>query len=435
MTMVIHIRVEDRIARFAIALSLLLGVTVFGSLVFREFTLRSLGEPGYMVDPEVLISAVEYFPTSSGIRAKLARSYMDQRPPDFRAAEEQALQAVKWSPNSYQFRVLLGEVRFASGNLVGAEEALSDALRVAPNSHEAHWRMANLMLASGRVDKSIAHFRSALSFNPSLRPLALEMLWTAKEDSALLIQVAGDEIGSKLGLANFLVGKSRAVEAVRIMSNLDRESISNRPETEVLLNRLIAQGSEGTALQLWRSIKSPGVSDKNLVWNGDFEEPVSTELKQFDWQLNDTKYAKVQIDATQASSGSHSLLVELLGRDTTLLEQEVTQLLVIPPGGEHEFSFFFKTEGLISPTSGPITMVLSARNADGSRSTVAQSAPFPNGNNGWTEMKTDFKLHPQTTAPTAVTISLRRQPRYAYDEPSKGRLWIDAVKVGSSKGN
>lgn len=427
---------ERPIVRIGLFASLLLFFGFLTITVLVEFTLRTLGTDGYTVTPDKLISTIEYFPAASRLRIKLARYYLEQRPPNLDAAEELMLEARRWAPYARQYPLLLGEIRLARGDAEGAEAAFSDALRLAPADHVVHWRLANCLLAAGKTDQSLKHFRSVLDLNPVLLPLTLDLLWQASDGNvASLVQVAGDSTDSKLKLASFFAAKSRPGEAVAVFSSIEPNSLKTLPSTSVFLNDLIAKGEFGTAYDLWVRLKEPqSPTSPNPIWNGDFAWPISSDLKQFDWQIQESAYAKVRIDPAEGYLDKGALEIDFLGRDTTVLDQEVRQIFMVRQNIKYQLSFFVKGDGFLSPATGPITIVVSSMKGNSPSSPISKSSPFPSGTYGWKEMGVDFRSPSADVDLIPVAISLKRQPRFVYDEPTKGHVWLDDFTLRQTTG-
>lgn len=434
--MVIEANLESPIVRIGLFATFLLFFVCLTILVLVEFTLRTLGTAGYTVEPDILISTIHYFPAASRLRIKLARSYIEQRPANLGAAEEQMLEARRWDPYAHEYPLMLGEIRLVQGNIEGAENAFSDALSLAPADHAVHWRLANLLLAAGKTEQSLKHFRSVVDLNPALLPLTLDLLWQASNGNvAFLVQVTGDNTESKLKLASFFAAKSRPVEAVDIFSSVDTNSVKSLPSASALLNDLIAKGEVAAAYGLWLRMKETGpASHDPTIWNGNFERPVSLDLKQFDWQIRESNFAKIYLDSVEGHSGAGSLEIDFLGRDTTVLDHEVSQIFMVRQNTNYQLSFFIKSEGFFSPATGPITIVVSSMKGNDPHSTIFRSDPILSGTYGWREMQVDFRSPSANEELIPLVISLKRQPRFVYDEPTKGRVWLDDFTLSETVG-
>src|SRR5438045_9223265 len=93
-------------------------------------------------------------------------------------------------------------------------------------------------------------------------------------------------------------------------------------------------------------------SSPSLVWNGSFEGKILKGFEQFDWTIGQSQYARIAITSGIAHSGARSLRIDFAGRDTTRLDEEIKQLVLVKPGVRYRLECFIKTEGLLTP-EGP----------------------------------------------------------------------------------
>ena len=142
-------------------------------------------------------------------------------------------------------------------------------------------------------------------------------------------------------------------------------------------------------------------------------------FSQFDWTFGRSEYARLTIDTSRPHSGSRSLKIEFLSRDTTELKDEIRQLVVLRPGARYRLECYVKSEGLAAP-EGPRLVV-----TDKSSNWIAQSDPIALGSNDWKLLSVEFVAPKVADASSAVYISIKRKPKYDYDEPTRGALWFD----------
>ncbi len=395
--------------------------------VVDKFIIFGLSDYRILVDTSLLAPAVDYLPDSPRLLARLAESELKETEPDLESAERHALQAIHGSPNDHNFRLLLGQIREARGDLAGAEEALNDALKLAPNDHVSHYRMANLMIREGKTEAAIDHFRFAINFNPAVLPLTLDLVWQVSGQSIpLLARIVDGNPKAQLKLALFLANRSRTNEAVDTFLRADREAIISSPDTSPFLDALISKGFPKLAWDVWLRAKNPENknTDQPWIWNGDFETEPSPGLKQFEWQIDKSEYAKIVIDNRVGHSGTHSLSIDFLGRDTTKLDNEIRHLIVLRPGRAYQLDFFVKTENFHTPIEGPGVVVASVP-ADSLGKWVARSKPISSENTDWQQMSFSFTTPRDVRDWVPLFISIKRQPLYDYDEPTRGRIRFD----------
>jgi carbohydrate binding protein with CBM4/9 domain len=159
--------------------------------------------------------------------------------------------------------------------------------------------------------------------------------------------------------------------------------------------------------------------------NSGFELDILKDFGQFDWQFGRSDYARISIDHAVAHSGSRSLKIEFAGRDTTQLDNEVRQLVVLRAGARYVLECYAKANGLESP-EGPRVVVA---NMSGG-SWIAASEPVAQGSGDWQRLTIDF-VAPQSATGTmsAVSVSIKRKPKFSYDEPTRGTVWLDDFSI------
>jgi hypothetical protein len=107
--------------------------------------------------------------------------------------------------------------------------------------------------------------------------------------------------------------------------------------------------------------------------------------------------------------------------DTTRLDNEIKQLIPVRPGARYSLECYAKTSGLETP-EGPRVVV----SGPGSPDWIAASQPVAQGTNDWQRLSVDF-VGPQVGngANSAVYVSIKRKPKFSYDEPTRGSVWFD----------
>jgi len=226
-------------------------------------------------------------------------------------------------------------------------------------------------------------------------------------------------------LAQFLVRQSRPVEAGLVFSNIDPAERLRLPETGPLLTALIQSGDGALARGLWAGLIGADQSNLPLIWNGGFESDIRAAMNQFDWTIAASDYARVSIDTGTVHSGSRSLRLDFAGRDTTRLDGEIKQLVVLPPGAHYRLEFYFRTDHLASP-EGPRIQVAES----GTGKALAVSDPLAPGTYDWRLVSLEFTTSQgDPSRGMTLAISVIRKPRFSYDEPTKGTIWFDDFEM------
>lgn len=410
------------IARVVFALIIATICIAVGRLVTAQFIIGVFNDPRTTITRTELQAAAAYYPDSSTLQALLAESEMTEAADHEGTAARAVLsatRAVNLAPWRYDLRMILASAQDLNGDRAAAEGSLREATRLAPNNAEVHWRLANLLVRENKLDAALEHFRLAVTANITRLQSVLDLVWN---DSGGKFEAVDSAVGSlpdaRLGLAFFLLKNARIEEAAGVFSQIDRQARLRSTETTKFLNVLISTGDVDLAHKLWVELATGKRSDNPPpIWNGGFEEDLNPVRVGFDWNINNSKYAAVAIDPTTGHTGSRSLRVDFAGIDTTTLDGEFRQLLLVRPGARYRLECFVKTKNLVSP-EGPRLAVMSADTT----SQLAATDPIPAGSGEWRPLTVDFTV---PSGAKTIEIRIRRQSKLSYDEPTSGIIWFD----------
>ncbi|HWN98583.1 MAG TPA: tetratricopeptide repeat protein [Blastocatellia bacterium] len=399
-------------------------------VIFYQFVIGTLADDRLPVSRNLLAIPLERFPNSARLNARFAQNEVVESERDLERAELYSLRAINLSPYDYKPRLTLASAKEASGDRAAAEEALKQALELAPSNGGVHWRMANLLVREGKVAESLDHFKAAIDYDGELLGATLDLIWRASRGNVdALTSVTGDDPKKQLKLARFLLQQSQVDQAIAVLACVDRSTRLTSPDSPAFLNSLIAAGQFGVAHGLWSSLVGAdgagGSSPETLIWNGGFESDILKDFAQFDWSFSTSEYARLNIDATVAHSGSRSLKIAFAGRDTTNLDNGIKQLVVVQPGASYNIECFVKTSDLETP-EGPKIVVTDGVTGE----LIASSAQVAAGSSDWKSLSMGFVAPPaKSGGSSAVYVSIKRKPKYSYDEPTKGSVWFDDFKI------
>jgi tetratricopeptide (TPR) repeat protein len=420
--MVLELNLTKLIARLAIAAGALAVCSLLVVIIVSRFVIGTLADDRVAVTRGMLEVPVEYFPGSARLNARLAAAELSESDQDLANAESCAQRAVNLSPYDYRFRLILASIKEAGGDRSAAEESLESALSLAPGYWDVHYRLANLLVREGKLTRSLDEFRIAVTANRELLAGTLDLVWRASREDVTAVQaVTGNDPKAKLQLAQFLLKASRPVEAANIFSGIDRsERIAAAQESSQFLNSLIAAGKLETARDLWSDLAG-SERPPALIWNGGFESDIAKNFVQFEWSFGRTEFARFAIDPAVARTGSRSLRIEFTGRDTTQLDNEIKQLVPLRSGVPYRLECYVKTNGLETP-EGPRVVVTDSA----SSRWIGASEPAAQGSNDWQRLTVDF-LAPgsENGGAVGIFVSIKRKPKFSYDEPTRGTLWFD----------
>jgi hypothetical protein len=222
-------------------------------------------------------------------------------------------------------------------------------------------------------------------------------------------------------LAHFLLKRSRAADAITVCSAIERGSLVGLPEFSPFIDSLVSEGRLEEARGLWFGVVGgiyarPGNPLPGL-WNGSFESDIAKNLAQFDWTITGNEYATPSVDSNASHSGNRSLRIDFTGRDTTRLDGQIKQILLVNPGARYRLECYVRTERFESP-EGPRIVVADFSNS----SEIAASGPIPGGSDDWRLIAIDFKA---PASGRAAVLTIKRVPKFSFDKPTRGTIWLD----------
>ena len=388
--------------------------------VINNFVTGTLTDDRIAVERERLAATLQSFPDSARLNARYAQAEMLSIDRDLEKASSHAQRAVNLSPYHYGYRLLLASAQESQGDRASAEKTLEKAIQLAPANPETHWQMANVRLRQGKLAEALPEFKLAASSRRGFLPATLDLIWRASGGKTEAVEAAtGDDTQSRIALANFFIKQSRPAEAVKIFSRIDRSERLALPESGGLISSFIERGSLSLARELWVNLVSDsGENQTALVWNGGFESETLKNFAQFDWNLTRSDYAKLGVDTNVARTGSRSLKIDFIGKDTTKLSNEIMQTIVLEPGQKYRLECFVKTDKFSAP-EGPRVVLTDMKTS----ATVASTDPIASGTYDWKRISMEFIAPQQSTS--GLTLTVKRIPKFSYDEPTRGTIWFD----------
>ncbi|HUK90469.1 MAG TPA: carbohydrate binding domain-containing protein, partial [Blastocatellia bacterium] len=268
--------------------------------------------------------------------------------------------------------------------------------------------------------------------------------------------VVPNDPASQILFARFLADQGRPVEAARVFKNVDPAARLESGQTPAFIDLLMSDGTPALARSVWANQSGVDPTGAPIVWDGGFESSPAATPSLFEWRLRETKYARISVDRQAAHNGSRSLKIEFAGIDTTRLDGEITQTIVLNPATRYRLSFYVKTDSLVSPEGPRVAVGL-----PGSDWHVV-SSPIPTGSEGWTMMSFSFTTPAgseassksgtagaaagATSSPApavvpnererslAAVLSIVRKPAFSYDDPTHGTIWFDDFSITEEKG-
>jgi tetratricopeptide (TPR) repeat protein len=289
----------------------------------------------------------------------------------------------------------------------------------APNNSEINWALANLLVRAGKSEEATEAFRSAGRLTPSLYPLAFELLWEVNgQRLEQLRAVAGQGEAGQLALVQFCAEQGLFEEAAQVFKRIDRQKALASPASESFISTLIQQRQFELARKVWLSLvvnNDAEGTEGTVIWNGNFERDLLRLPRHFDWVLGENKYVRSGIENGRGRNGSRALKLVFTGNDTTTLNGEIAQRVVLKPGGAYRIECYAKPNRLQTP-EGPRLAILQHVKV------LASSQPVDATNSDWQRLVVEF-VAPNDSGDLSVAII--RIPKYVYDEPTSGVVWFD----------
>jgi hypothetical protein len=333
-------------------------------------------------------------------------------------------QAIALRPADYTLWQQLGLLRDQAGDKTGAMAAFDESIKRAPFYSQPRWNRGNVLLRSGQYEAAFTDLNQAAQSNPDLIPILLDLAWgVSRGDVKLteqLTQIKGDKM--RLGFAKLLARRGLASEALAQLHQAGTVPANIRQE---LIDQLLSKGSFKEAFEIWRD--SSGVERQNdpgapLIYNGDFEGPLSFGETGFGWRVpRDLRATSITLDSGQPHSGSRNLTIEFSGNSNPSL----SQLIVVESSTRYRINFAGRSRDVV--TGGlPLFVVIDA--VDSKR--LAQSQTLPKGTTTWQSFSFEFTTTPATTA---VLLSLQRENCTSSPCPIFGSVSLDSFSVEKLK--
>ncbi|MEM7351575.1 MAG: tetratricopeptide repeat protein [Acidobacteriota bacterium] len=383
--------------------------------------------------PASLERAIDSSPEEPSYHFKLAIVYRDlPELRDLRKAKLHLDRAIELNPYNWRYRRELAQLYELSGLEQEAEQALLTALRLNPRSSNYRWRLANFYLRRGALEQAIPQLEAATAADSQLLGPALGLLLKAGGSYAQLDRIWPDDRMARLGLLNLLSrrqptpGEPPALDFLRRLWGTlmaDFESLPIRAGS-AFVERLLGERRFDEARQRWVELVEAGglidsdfASKANYVWNGEFEAPIGQGI--LDWPQEATAGDAIALAAGEGWAQSTALRLTFDSRQNPRPALTGPQIL-IDPGSGYRLRFRARARDLSSDPSLRLEVL------DGpSRRVLWHTEPLQ-GSFDWLPFEGSFEVD---SASHWIDLRLRWVTRQPDDNPFRGILWLDSVKV------
>ncbi len=403
---------------------------IVGALADERIPVTSAAEPASFitapftddrigVNPDVLARASHYFANSPRLAMRLAELRRYDGDDNWRTAELEAQRAIRLSPHDYRPRLLMATIQEYQANYAAAEESAQAALRLAPGHLQTHWELGVLRVDRGDLAGSIEEFRAAASGHDAYFREALKLVWSKSNKSIDAVRaITPDKPTAQLALAQFLLGQSRIAESVAVFGKINRRVLLRDKASSAYIDGLIASGNVALAHDIWLDLVHPDSQNsgaKGSISNSGFESDILLDFVQFDWAIQPSDYARISIDSSSAHSGKRSLRIDFAGHETTKLDKEIQQRILVRQGARYRLTYYIRAAGLISEQT-PQVVVSGAASSEWN----ASSGPVALPSRDWEQREFEFR------APAPVlSVSIKQRPMFSYEDPTHGTVWFD----------
>ena len=307
------------------------------------------------------------------------------------------------------------------GYTQGEGDALEHAIQADPTTPSIAWQAANFYIVQGDTANALKEFRVVLSYDPDLTIAAIDQCWKIEPDvDALLRDVIPPISSVDASFLDFLVSKNAIDAAKKVWMQIVElnQPVERRYVIDYIRGLLLASDVD-EARQAWQqSVTLSGLgpyqpTPSNLVVNGDFGLDILNG--GFDWTYTPSAQVSLELDPTQTHSGNRSLLITF---DAHAIEDVgIRQLIPVLPSTNYEFSAYFKVEDLAGAGAPRFIFQDVYDQTVYFVSEDLKDAAF------WKQVGGSF-----VTGPKTKLLVLRVQ-RFPANDPIKGKLWIDSIRL------
>lgn len=339
---------------------------------------------------------------------------------DFAGAATSFHEAITRRPNDYLLWLRLGYALYRSGDLDGARAAYQKSITLAPLYSAPNRYMGRLLLKEKKIDEAFAFLRVAARSDDAVIPELLHLARLEFPQSGADIErlVKPETPFMKSKVAAYLIKYDLLTDSMRdfVLTGLADES-----ERGYFTDRLLKYGNTPLARQVWltseKASKAP-LPDGELVFDGGFETPITTEQNAFGWKTSSEGDFAVGLDKGTRHGGQAALRLVLKGK-VPVDQDLVAQIVPTEKGRDYKASFSMMSTAVESYGGVYLTIT----DAD-SGAVLASSDQFVDTAGNWKDLRLQFR-----SLSGAVRVAVRRTPCKISPCPIYADLRIDDVSL------
>ena len=316
---------------------------------------------------------------------------------DHKEAANALAKAVNLRTQDYKGWQLLGDAKYAGGDLIGAESAYINAIELAPDYSRPNFLYGKLLLETDRHMQGFEVLSKSAENKFSLFPQIVDLAERYYPNDAAAIERAASprSVEAKTYLARYFIMRSLMTSNLRAF--LLGSEISEQARNE-FVNLLIEKNNFSLAHELWASrIASDDRPGSEAVFDGGFEQTTGGRQGLFGWNV-DQELSGVSVSRTQQDphSGSYAIRIKFSG-EVALGRNILSQLVLVRPDSTYVLKFYYRSSEILS-ASPPAILV-----TDPTGSELGRSVTLKSTENKWIEISVSF-ISKQTPAVNVVLV-------------------------------
>jgi tetratricopeptide (TPR) repeat protein len=357
--------------------------------------------------------------------ALIRRAQQELAEPDgnLDAAREWAQRALRASPLNARALTLLGLIAERKGDQKNAEALMRIAATRTWRDQTTNEWLLNREAQRGDYTQALPYAdamlrRISYNFKLELFPVLASFTVDPRAFEALTAFLATAPPWRAWFLSELSARLANQTRLIQLYTALnDSENPITKAELRPYLTRLVKDENFELAYQTWHAtLPPPQRADETYPFNRDFEFPA--DGLPFNWSLESTPAAGIQIVPSKDGGNKRALLVEFAGSRVRFAN--VKQLMLLP-AGDYSFSGRVKTAEL--RTARGVWWHIFCANA--SANTLANTA-LVSGTMPWTDFMVKFRV-PATCG--AQWLQLELPARIEAEQRIEGQIWYQDLRI------